>query len=264
MALTVVCAVLVGVVGIASRAQVAALVLAGCNSAPAPDAQKAAATSTEILWDKYGVPHIFAPDHPSLFQAYGYAQMEAHSELLIRLYAQARGRGAEFYGEQYLEADRWVRTNGIPETARQWTAGQNAGFAPLIQAFAAGLNAWATEHTAELSPAAQAVLPLTAEDVYAHCLRVIHYDWIINPAKLETRLRRAEAEVHGSNEWAIGPSKSATGKAMLSVFTPDKNLLYQEIINSSRGIATLTRPDGSESLLLGDGGRKVWNYEMAK
>ena len=66
---------------------VATLVLSGCESAPAPAVQKAGTTSAEILWDKYGVPHIFAPDHPSLFQAYGYAQMEAHSELLIRLYA---------------------------------------------------------------------------------------------------------------------------------------------------------------------------------
>ena len=40
--------------------------------------------------------------------------MEAHSELLLRLYAQARGRGAEFYGESYLDADRWVRTNPNP------------------------------------------------------------------------------------------------------------------------------------------------------
>jgi acyl-homoserine-lactone acylase len=54
---------------------------------------------TEILWDTWGIAHIFAPDHPSLFYAYGYAQMEAHSELLLRLYAQARGRGAEIYGE---------------------------------------------------------------------------------------------------------------------------------------------------------------------
>ena len=77
---------------------VAALVLGACT--PASEGQKAAATGTEILWDKYGVPHIFAPDHPSLFRAYGYAQMEAHSELLIRLYAQARGRGAEFYGDR--------------------------------------------------------------------------------------------------------------------------------------------------------------------
>ena len=194
---------------------VAALMLGACTSAPAPEAQKAAATSTEILWDRYGVPHIFAPDHPSLFQAYGYAQMEAHAELLVRLYAQARGRGAEFYGTQYLESDRWVRTNGLPDTAKQWAAGQSAGFAPLIQAFAKGLNAWAAEHKAELSAEAQGVLPLTVEDVYAHGLRVIHYDWIVSPRRLEGRLARWEDDVHGSNEWAIAPARSATGKALL-------------------------------------------------
>lgn len=170
---------------------------------------------TEILWDRYGIPHVTAADHPSLFYAYGYAQMEAHSELLLRLYAQARGRGAEFYGEQYLDADRWVRTNGIPARARVWAKAQTPQFGPLIEAFAAGLNAWATEHRTELSPEAKGVLPVSAEDVYAHGLRVIHYDWIVNPAKLNTRLQRAEADVHGSNEWAIGPSFSASGNAML-------------------------------------------------
>ena len=193
----------------------AALVVAGCTPAPAPAAQSAAATSTEILWDTYGVPHIFAPDHPSLFQAYGYAQMEAHSELLIRLYAQARGRGAEFYGEQYLSADRWVRTNGLPDTARKWAAAQSPEFAPLIAAFVKGLNAWADEHTADISAEAKGVLPLTVEDVYAHGLRVIHYDWIVSPARLDNRLARWEQDVHGSNEWAIAPARSATGKALL-------------------------------------------------
>src|SRR6516165_12298144 len=136
---------------------------------------------TEILWDKWGIPHITAADHPSLLYAYGYAQMEAHSELLLRLYAQSRGRGAEFYGESYLVADRWVRTNGIPERAREWAKGQSSEFGPLIVAFVAGLNAWASEHQGDLSPSAKGVLPVTVEDVYAHCLRVIHYDWIINP-----------------------------------------------------------------------------------
>ncbi|HUR34062.1 MAG TPA: penicillin acylase family protein [Vicinamibacterales bacterium] len=170
---------------------------------------------TEILWDKWGIPHITAADHPSLFYAYGYAQMEAHSELLLRLYAQARGRGAEFYGEEYLEADRWVRVNGIPARAKEWARAQTPEFGPLIGSFVQGLNAWAQEHQADLSPAAKGVLPLTEDDVYAHCLRVIHYDWIINPAKLASRLARAAADVHGSNEWAIAPAYSASGKAML-------------------------------------------------
>jgi acyl-homoserine-lactone acylase len=194
---------------------VAALCLALLGGTAARAATVLPTKGTEILWDKYGIPHIIAADHASLFYAYGYAQMEAHSELLLRLYAQARGRGAEFYGESYLDADRWVRTNGIPATAKKWAAGQSPEFAPLITAFVAGLNAWATEHAADLSPAAKAVLPVSVEDVYAHCLRVIHYDWIVNPSKLETRLRRANVESHGSNEWAIAPSHSVSGKAML-------------------------------------------------
>src|SRR4030095_8801199 len=77
---------------------------------------------TEILWDNYGIPHIFAPDHASLFYAYGYAQMEGHAELLVPLYAQARGRGAWFSGDAYLESDRWVRQNGITERAKLWAS----------------------------------------------------------------------------------------------------------------------------------------------
>jgi acyl-homoserine-lactone acylase len=195
-------------------ALVLGLVLVGGFALPARAAD-VPAKGTEILWDRYGIPHIFAPDHPSLFYAYGYAQMEAHSELLIRLYAQARGRGAEFYGEQYLADDKWVRTNGLPTIAKQWATGQSAEFAPLIQAFAAGLNAWAAEHQADLSPAAKAVLPLTVEDVYAHGLRTIHFDWVVSPRRLEQRLTRYDNDVHGSNEWAIAPSRSATGKALL-------------------------------------------------
>lgn len=67
----------------------------------------------------------------------------------------------------------------------------------------------------EYPHSARAALPVTIEDVHAHCLRVIHYDWIINPRKLETRLNRRTAEVHGSNAWAIAPSRSASGHAML-------------------------------------------------
>src|ERR1700686_3140900 len=157
------------------------------------------AKGTEILWDRYGIPHIFAPDHPSLFYSYGYAQMEAHAELLLRLYAQARGRGAEFYGdrrtratrspESYLESDRWVRTNGIPERAKVWASEQSPEFAPLLRAFVAGLNAWGTEHADSLSAPAKAVLPVAGEAVLAHGLRGIKYEWIVSQAKVESRLK---------------------------------------------------------------------------
>jgi acyl-homoserine-lactone acylase len=170
---------------------------------------------TEILWDTYGIPHIYAPDHPSLFFAYGYAQMEGHAELLIRLYAQARGRAAEFYGDSYVDSDRWVRVNGIPERAKQWAAQQTPTFAPLIEAFAAGLNAWATEHRNLLSEQARGMLPLTAVDVYAHGMRNIQFGWLTSAGNVEQRARQATLVDSGSNGWAIAPSKTATGNAML-------------------------------------------------
>jgi hypothetical protein len=63
-----------------------------------------------------------------------------------------------------------------------------------------GVNAWAAKHETALSADAQRVLPVSVEDVYAHCLRVIDYDWIINPSKLAGRLSRADVETHGSND----------------------------------------------------------------
>ena len=170
---------------------------------------------TEILWDTFGVPHIFAPDHPSLFYAYGYAQMEAHAELLVRLYVQARGCAAAHYGEAYLDDDRWVRTNGIPERARMWSAQQSPEFAPLLNAFAAGLNAWAYEHDDVLTPQARAALPLTVEDVLGHGMRIIHFDWLASVDRVKTRVGGANPKPSGSNGWAIGPQKSASGHAML-------------------------------------------------
>ena len=175
----------------------------------------APAKGTEILWDRYGIPHIFAPDHASLFYAYGYAQMEAHAELLLRLYAQARGRGAEFYGEQYLDSDRWVRTNGIPERARVWAERQSPEFAPLLRAFVDGLNAWAREHADSLSAPAKAMLPLTTADVLAHGMRVVHFDWLVSPSRVQARIRALTPDVHGSNGWAIAPSRSASGHALM-------------------------------------------------
>ena len=49
---------------------------------------------TEILWDTYGIPHIYGKDTSSAFQAFGWAQMQSHGNLLLRLYGQARGRAA--------------------------------------------------------------------------------------------------------------------------------------------------------------------------
>ena len=93
--------------------------LAVAFSFTSPASAALPAKGTEILWDRYGIPHIFAPDRASLFYAYGYAQMEAHSELLIRLYTQARGRAAARVAAARTERASVVREEGAVDEQRE-------------------------------------------------------------------------------------------------------------------------------------------------
>lgn len=171
------------------------------------------AKSTEILWDTYGIPHIYGKDAQSAFQAFGWAQMQSHGNLLLRLYGQARGRAAEYWGEKYLESDRWVQTMGVPERARSWYKEQNPTFRNYLDAFAAGINAYAQEHREKLDDEVEIVLPVKAEDVLAHLHRVLHFTFVVNPQQV-AGVAKKESKA-GSNGWAIAPSRSASGKAML-------------------------------------------------
>jgi acyl-homoserine-lactone acylase len=69
-------------------------------------AAAAAAGGGEILWDRYGVGHVYARNTEGLFYAYGFAQAKSHGEAVVKLYAQARGRAAEYYGPEELANDR--------------------------------------------------------------------------------------------------------------------------------------------------------------
>ena len=60
---------------------------------------------TEILWDRYGVAHVYAKTTADLFYGYGYAQAQSHGNLLLHLYGESRGRAAEYFGPSGLEGD---------------------------------------------------------------------------------------------------------------------------------------------------------------
>jgi hypothetical protein len=62
----------------------------------------------------------------------------------------------------------------------------------------------------------------------------------------------------------LAKHRAALKKATLSVFSPAGKLIYQEMLRSSTGISAFPNPDGSESLLVGDGAKNVWLYTLNK
>ena len=169
--------------------------------------------ATDILWDRWGVPHIFAPDVESGLYAFAWAQMQNHGDLMLRLYGQARGRGAEYWGDAHADTDRWIRTMGVPARATRWVTEQSLDVQAPLAAFVAGVNAYATQHADRISTDVKVVLPITQDDVLAHLQRVIHFAFVANPQSLDAQMRRwADA---GSNTWAVSPRRSASGRALL-------------------------------------------------
>ncbi|MEP7380387.1 MAG: acylase [Gemmatimonadota bacterium] len=190
------------------RVAATVLAIAACRSA-APDAG-----ATEILWDSWGVPHIYAPTDVQAFKAFGYAQMEAHGDLLLKLYGEARGRSAEYWGESSLPTDRFVRTMGIPARAIQWYDALPPATRADVDAFVAGINLYATQHPDRLSNRMRVVLPVTAPDVIAHGQRVINFLFMFfGQAQLPEGMHNDVAP--GSNMWAISSHRSASGHPLL-------------------------------------------------
>lgn len=132
-----------------------------------PAAGEMAVGRAEILWDTWGVPHIFAPDDASLFYAYGWAQAHNHGDAILRLYGGVRGRGAEYWGEASLAGDQYVLTVGIPERAQQWYAAQSAPMRRILDAFAAGINDYVVAHPDAISDDVKVVLPVSGVDPLA-------------------------------------------------------------------------------------------------
>ncbi len=177
-----------------------ALVVNLCNPAMASD-------RAEILWDRWGVPHLYSDTEAGIFQAFGYAQMHSHGNLLLKLYGQARGRAAEYWGEDYLAGDRYTRTLGIPARGEAWYAAQTPAMQRNLAAFAAGINRYGADHPEALAPEVLPVLPVTGADVLAHVQRVIHGHFVASPGQVMAAA--------GSNGWAIAPARSPSGHALL-------------------------------------------------
>ncbi len=125
----------------------------------------------EVVYDNYGVPHIYAKNEEDLFYAFGYVHAQDRlfqMEVLRRL---ADGRLAELFGQPALKSDRFFRLLSFREHAKSTIAevykDPNAPFVKATNAYVKGINEYIKngKTPVEFTLAGIPKTPFTIEDV---------------------------------------------------------------------------------------------------
>jgi acyl-homoserine-lactone acylase len=172
------------------------------------------ARQATIHRDEWGVPHIDGPTDESVVFGFGYAQAEDFLWQVEDSFALATGRYAELYGSSVFAMDDTTHRFEIPERARQDFATLDPKLQAIDRAFTDGLNYYLQRH-----PEVKLRLFERFEPWYPIALdRYVLYRMAAHSKAVPQELQ-AQAYVPsgavGSNAWAIGPSKTRSGKTML-------------------------------------------------
>jgi acyl-homoserine-lactone acylase len=212
------------------------------KNATTDDPMTKLASSVTIYRDTYGVPHVFGRTDASTAFGFAYAQAEDNFWRVEENFILALGRASELYGEKSLEEDRLNRALEIPKLARAEYSRLDPQMRALCDGYAAGFNYYLARH-----PEVRPRLLTKIEPWYT--LAFIRYNYFQNGFARDRSLRRialqtasidGDLKEHtGSNGWVIGPSKSASGYAMLFInphlpfFGPGQ--VYEGHVHSDEG-----------------------------
>jgi acyl-homoserine-lactone acylase len=167
----------------------------------------------EILWDSFGVPHVYGKTEAGAFYGFGYAQAHNHGDILLRMYGESRAKAAEYWGEKFAKQDEWLIGNDVPARGLAWYKQQTPQMRSNLDAFAAGVNAYAKAHIDKIDPEVRQVLPLTGVDIMTHAHKLMNFQYIASDRRVLADPETNEAG--GSNAWAVAPSRTKSGNAML-------------------------------------------------
>ena len=165
--------------------------------------------------DRYGVPYVHGPTDASAVFGFAYAQAEDNFPQIEDGYIHALGRAAEAYGKDGVAEDWLNRALEVASLSRAEYDRLGPRPRRLCEAFAAGVNYFLASHL-EVKPR----LLTRFENWYV--LALLRYRRHQRESVEVSGLSQSELKAlggggtaEGSNALAVGPSKSATGSAML-------------------------------------------------
>lgn len=101
-------------------------------------------SETEVLFDNYGVPHIYAQNEEDAYAALGFVHAQDRLFQMEMLRRAASGRLAEVLGPDLVEVDKLFRTLGLNEFAHKNAAAflnaDTAAYQRAVKAYFKGVN----------------------------------------------------------------------------------------------------------------------------
>lgn len=182
---------------------------------------------TRIVRDEFGVPHIFGTTDADTAYGLAYAHAEDDFSTLEQVVAMTRGRAGSILGSDGARIDYVQHLLGVRETAAREYPKMPDDVRALLDAYAAGLNLYATRHPGEVR--LSRLFPVNGEDIAAgFVLRTPFFfglDAVLGKLSTDqpppattvppmTPVGR-DPSINGSNAFAVAPSKMSDGKTWL-------------------------------------------------
>lgn len=200
---------------------VAGAVLLSLASAPPLCAGDADADAGKIVVyrDEYGVPHLYADTPEQAFYAMGWTQAADRLEELLKNYLRAMGRMSEAFGAENLQEDLQSRVWDHYGLAKAHYERIRPDVRVNIEMVVRGVNDFLETHRAEV-PAWWGDRKVDPYMAVAFG-RWFMWGWPLGQAVGELKAAGVRpdllADFRSSNQWVVGPSRSATKAPILLV-----------------------------------------------
>ena len=208
--------------------------------------EKQAAAIT-IIRDNYGVPHIYAKTDALVVFGTVYAQCEDDFNRVETNYINSIGRMAEVEGEALLYTDLRMKLFIDPEEVKKEYKNSPWWLKKLMDAFADGVNYYLYKHP-EVKPKlltrfepwmaltfTEGSIGTDIEKIQVNGLKSFYGDKVVSENISENS--STESDPGGSNGFAISPSITTSGNALLLI-NPHTSLFFRSEVsmNSEEGL----------------------------